>query len=128
MMHSRTFAAALAAVTTGALGYLAAPKPEPAPPYTPAREVVTKTVTIPADNQTWTDATVDCPAGKVVVSGGWDVQPEIPSAQDPRFLPHAMRSYPADADTWAFTFSPYGYTVYNGGPWLILSAVCVNGG
>src|SRR4051812_37778056 len=94
--------ATIATITAGTVGFAAAPKPGNPPPYAPAREVVTKTVQVATDAVTVTPATIDCPVGKVVVSGGFNPPHDSTSG-----TATVMQSYPADADTWAFLFTAY---------------------
>jgi hypothetical protein len=113
--------AAIATIAAGTLGFAAAPKPGDPPPYTPAREVVTKTVQVATDAVTVTPATIDCPAGKVVVSGGFNAPYDSTSG-----TATVMQSYPADADTWAFLFTPYTAVRFGFPPPATIYAVCVN--
>jgi hypothetical protein len=72
-MRTPTTLVAATTITAGTIGFAAAPRPGDPAPYTPAREAVTKTVQLATDSVTMTPATVDCLAGKVVVSGGYHV-------------------------------------------------------
>jgi hypothetical protein len=123
-MNISRFAAGLGALAmAGATGFAAAPKAPPAPPYTLGRVVVEvrHTVTYDPTLPAYVDRTVDCPAGKVVVSGGWRLDTD-PGMQD-EFVGVQLGSWPVDENTWAFRNSGYQYSPPLP---LTLYVVCVN--
>lgn len=87
-------------------------------------EVVTAQMTIAYNylypSQTFSGS-VTCPTGKVVLSGGWYLDPAAgsSSAADP----HPVRNYPSTTTTWSWVFPPYnGSNAFT----ATLYAVCVN--
>jgi len=66
-------------------------------------EVVRTTFPVVA-NQDFTKI-IDCPAGKVVLNGGWRLN-HWQSDYDNQYYPQALNTFPVDSDTWQFDFSP----------------------